>query len=46
MEFMHGTTNIQQGLFLMAAGVGFVFLVQLVFFSVVKLWPHGKKDSE
>ena len=36
-------TNIQQGLFLMLAGIGFVFTVQLVFYSIVKLWPKGKK---
>jgi len=40
---LQNSSNIQQGVFLMCAGVSFVFTVQLVFYSIIKLWPKGKK---
>jgi Na+-transporting methylmalonyl-CoA/oxaloacetate decarboxylase gamma subunit len=37
-------TDIGRGLFLMGAGIGFVFAVQVVFYLVIALWPKGKKS--
>ena len=39
---LQNASNMQQGLFLMIAGIGFVFIVQLIFYSIVKLWPKKK----
>jgi Na+-transporting methylmalonyl-CoA/oxaloacetate decarboxylase gamma subunit len=36
-------TTVQKGLFLLVAGVIFVFVVQTVFYLVVRLWPKGSK---
>lgn len=36
-------TDFGKGLFLMVCGMGFVFIVQVVFFAVIKLWPKGKQ---
>ncbi len=35
-------TDLGRGLFLMVAGIGFVFIVQVVFFLIIKLWPKAK----
>ena len=44
-EFVKNASLVQKGLFLMVAGVCFVFLVQFVFFLTVKIWM-GKKKSD
>jgi len=43
-NFVQSATTVQKGVFLMIAGVCFVFLVQVVFYLTVKLWP-GKKSE-
>ena len=45
LDFIQNATVFQKGAFLMAAGVCFVFSVQLVFYLLVKLWPKGTKES-
>ena len=35
-------TDIGKGVFLMVAGIGFVFVVQVIFFLIIKLWPKAK----
>ena len=44
-ELLADASNIQKGVFLMAAGVGFVFAVQVVFYLIVKLWPKSGGGS-
>ena len=44
-EFVRNSTTIQKGVFLMCAGIGFVFLVQVIFYIGVKIWPKGKKEE-
>ena len=44
-EFVRNATTVQKGVFLMIAGVCFVFVVQLVFYMVVKLWPKPRADN-
>ena len=41
-DFVQNSSIFQKGAFLMIAGVGFVFTVQLIFYSIVKLWPRKK----
>ena len=36
-------SDIGKGLFLMVAGMGFVFAVQVVFYLIIALWPKAKK---
>ena len=45
-NFIKGSTIIEKGVFLMVAGVCFVFVVQFIFYSVVKLWPKKTAGSE
>ncbi|MDR2094616.1 MAG: hypothetical protein LBP76_03755 [Treponema sp.] len=40
--FIQNATTIQKSLFLMVCGVLFVFMVQVVFYLTVKLWPRKK----
>ncbi|MCL2128292.1 MAG: hypothetical protein FWH38_08555 [Treponema sp.] len=44
-NFINTASVFEKGVFLMAAGVLFVFAVQVVFYLTVKLWPRGKKAS-
>ena len=44
-NLINNGTVFQKGLFLMIAGIGFVFTVQVIFYSIVKFWPRGKKPS-
>ena len=44
-DFVKNATLVQKGLFLMVAGVSFVFLVQFVFFLIVKIWTRKKPDA-
>jgi hypothetical protein len=37
-----GSGNFSKALFLMIAGILFVFIVQIVFYAVIKLWPKAK----
>jgi Na+-transporting methylmalonyl-CoA/oxaloacetate decarboxylase gamma subunit len=41
-EFVKNASTIEKGVFLMIAGVVFVFVVQVVFYMVVKIWPRPK----
>jgi Na+-transporting methylmalonyl-CoA/oxaloacetate decarboxylase gamma subunit len=45
-DFIYRATTIEKGIFLMIAGVSFVFIVQVVFYLTVKLWPRGKIKEE
>ncbi len=38
-----GYTDLGRGLFLMVAGIGFVFIVQVIFYLIIKLWPKTKE---
>ena len=44
-NFINSASVFEKGVFLMIAGVLFVFAVQLVFYLTVKLWP-GRKNEE
>jgi hypothetical protein len=37
---------LSKALFLLVSGVLFVFVVQVVFYLTIKLWPRGKKAEE
>jgi Na+-transporting methylmalonyl-CoA/oxaloacetate decarboxylase gamma subunit len=41
-SFVENATTLQKAVFLMVAGVLFVFAVQTVFYVIVKIW-RGKK---
>jgi Na+-transporting methylmalonyl-CoA/oxaloacetate decarboxylase gamma subunit len=45
-NFIRTATVIQKGVFLMIAGVTFVFVVQFVFFLIVKIWPKAGNKEE
>ena len=40
-DFIRSASTIEKAFFLMAAGLLFVFGVQLLFFLIVKLWPRS-----
>jgi Na+-transporting methylmalonyl-CoA/oxaloacetate decarboxylase gamma subunit len=42
-NFIQNASVIQKAVFLMVAGILFVFIVQVVFYLIAKLWPRGKK---
>jgi Na+-transporting methylmalonyl-CoA/oxaloacetate decarboxylase gamma subunit len=42
---IQNSSVLQKSFFLLVCGVLFVFLVQVVFYLVVKLWPRGKGDA-
>jgi Na+-transporting methylmalonyl-CoA/oxaloacetate decarboxylase gamma subunit len=44
-NFIQTGSTIQKAAFLMVSGILFVFLVQVVFYLVAKLWPRGKKPQ-
>jgi Na+-transporting methylmalonyl-CoA/oxaloacetate decarboxylase gamma subunit len=44
-NFIQTATIFQKGVFLMIAGVLFVFLVQLVFYITVKIWVRFGKSK-
>jgi len=44
-NFIVNASVFQKGVFLMIAGIGFVFIVQLLFYLIVKLWPKGKEEK-
>jgi hypothetical protein len=41
-NFIQDSSVIGKALFLMAAGILFVFAVQVVFYLLAKLWPRNK----
>jgi hypothetical protein len=41
-EFVKTASTMEKGVFLMIAGIVFVFIVQVVFYMVVKIWPRPK----
>ena len=45
-DFINSASVFQKGVFLMAAGILFVFAVQLVFYLMVKIWKGLDKDRE
>ena len=45
-DFVRNATIVQKGVFLMIAGVCFVFIVQFVFFLIVKIWMARKNEAE
>jgi len=45
-DFVRNATTVQKGVFLMIAGVCFVFIVQFVFFITVKIWMSKGKKGE
>jgi hypothetical protein len=42
-NFIQNAGTVQKAVFLMIAGILFVFAVQLVFYLLAKLWPRGKQ---
>jgi len=44
-DFVRSATTVQKGVFLMIAGVSFVFIVQFVFFLIVKIWM-GRSNAD
>ena len=44
-DFVKNATTSQKGVFLLVAGVCFVFAVQWVFYMIVKIWPKGSKEE-
>jgi len=40
-EFIRTASTVEKAFFLMAAGLLFVFSVQLVFFLIVRLWRRS-----
>ena len=45
VNFVNNATVFQKGVFLMAAGIIFVFAVQVVFYLTVKLWQLRKEND-
>ena len=46
LDFVQNASIVQKGVFLMIAGVSFVFIVQTVFYLIVKVWPRPKNTEE
>ena len=46
LNFVRTASTVQKGVFLMIAGVCFVFIVQFVFFLTVKIWMSVKPKEE
>jgi Na+-transporting methylmalonyl-CoA/oxaloacetate decarboxylase gamma subunit len=44
-NFIQTASTFQKGVFLMVAGVAFVFTVQFVFYLIVKVWPKPKQEE-
>jgi Na+-transporting methylmalonyl-CoA/oxaloacetate decarboxylase gamma subunit len=44
-NFVQSSSTIQKAVFLMIAGILFVFLVQIVFYLIAKLWPREKEKG-
>ena len=45
VNFINNSATIQKGVFLLAAGVLFVFAVQFIFYLTIKLWMRQKKPE-
>jgi hypothetical protein len=39
------SSNYPKAIFLMAAGILFVFAVQVVFYLIIRLWPKAQRKS-
>jgi len=46
LNFLKSASTFEKGVFLMIAGVCFVFTVQVVFYAIVKIWPKPKDPGE
>jgi Na+-transporting methylmalonyl-CoA/oxaloacetate decarboxylase gamma subunit len=44
-RFVQNSTTLQKGVFLLICGVLFVFVVQVVFYLIVKLWPRPRAEA-
>jgi len=44
-KFIEQASTFQKGVFLMIAGVCIVFVVQLIFIAIVKIWTTAGKRS-
>jgi hypothetical protein len=44
LSFIEQASPVQKALFLMVCGVVSVFIVQLVFYITIKVWPKAKKE--
>ena len=44
-DFVRNATTVEKGVFLLVAGVCFVFAVQFIFFLTVKIWMRRKKAN-
>ena len=44
-DFVRNATTVEKGVFLLVAGVCFVFAVQFIFFLTVKIWMGKKKAN-
>jgi Na+-transporting methylmalonyl-CoA/oxaloacetate decarboxylase gamma subunit len=45
-DFIQDSPVIGKAVFLMVAGVLFVFAVQVVFYLIAKLWPRNKSGGK
>ncbi|MCL2878914.1 MAG: hypothetical protein FWF29_01595 [Treponema sp.] len=45
-SFIQNASVLQKGVFLLVAGILFVFIVQVIFYIVIKIWPKPKKTAE
>jgi Na+-transporting methylmalonyl-CoA/oxaloacetate decarboxylase gamma subunit len=45
-NFIQSAGTIQKAVFLMVAGILFVFSVQVVFYLIAKLWPREKGGAK
>ena len=45
-DFVKNASTLQKGVFLMIAGICFVFIVQVVFYAAIKIWPKPKNREE
>jgi Na+-transporting methylmalonyl-CoA/oxaloacetate decarboxylase gamma subunit len=44
-DFIQSSSVIGKAVFLMVAGILFVFIVQVVFYLIAKLWPRNKSGG-
>ncbi|MDR2096566.1 MAG: hypothetical protein LBP76_13775 [Treponema sp.] len=45
-NFIQDSSVIGKAVFLMVAGILFVFTVQVVFYLIAKLWPRNKNAGQ
>jgi Na+-transporting methylmalonyl-CoA/oxaloacetate decarboxylase gamma subunit len=44
-SFIENSSTLQKAVFLMIAGVLFVFAVQTIFYTIVKIWVRKKNEE-